>query len=367
MWRLGLTKESEEFLGEVLATIQVIVSNLKGDDVIPNGAFWLSNTHELYSFVSYAQQTILSNDTLSFEMSEEEFEEYLKLIAVVKEDFESLSYNIYNMWMKKMEKDLEKKAVSAVVLSQSLPGYMAPENSPFLSKVFSPANQYKMDDILSFFNNVYWSMKSYFIEQEVMHEVLVELLRFIDALCFNDLIMRRNFLSWKRGLQLNYNVTRLEEWCKGHEIQEASVYLCHLFQAAKLLQIKKNTPEDIEIIYEICYALRPNQIQKLISQYYVADYETPISPDVLQAVADRVKSSGDAGTQELFELVSTDGYFNDPFRTVSLRPFSRVEAYVPAWLTLPVIRRIVELVAKNATAQEALGDKERSSEPSISI
>lgn len=357
MWRLGLTKESEEFLGEVLATIQVIVSNLKGDDVIPNGAFWLSNTHELYSFVSYAQQTILSNDTLSLEMSEEEFEEYLKLIAVVKEDFESLSYNIYNMWMKKMEKDLEKKAVSAVVLSQSLPGYIAPENSPFLSKVFSPANQYKMDDILSFFNNVYWSMKTYFIEQEVMHEVLVELLRFIDALCFNDLIMRRNFLSWTRGLQLNYNVTRLEEWCKGHEIQEASVYLCHLFQAAKLLQIKKNTPEDIEIIYEICYALKPNQIQKLISQYYVANFETPISPDVLQAVADRVKSSGDAGTQELFESVSSEGYFNDPFRTVSLRPFSRVEAYVPAWLTLPVIRRIVELVAKNATFQATLGEE----------
>lgn len=353
MWRLGLTKESEEFLGEVLATIQVIVSNLKGDDVIPHGAFWLSNTHELYSFVSYAQQTILSNDTLSYEMSEEEFDEYLKLIAVVKEDFESLSYNIYNMWMKKMEKELERKAVSAVVLSQSLPGYMAPENSPFLAKVFSPANQYKMDDILSFFNSVYWSMKSYFIEHEVMNEVIIELLRFIDALCFNDLIMRRNFLSWKRGLQLNYNVTRLEEWCKGHEIQEASGYLCHLFQAAKLLQIKKNTPEDIEIIYEICYALKPSQIQKLISQYYVADYETPISPEVLQAVADRVKLSNDSTNQDLFELVSTDGYFNDPFRTVNLRPFSRVEAYVPAWLTLPIIRRIVELVAKNASVQES--------------
>lgn len=353
MWRLGLTKESEEFLGEVLAAIQQIVSTLKDEDVIPNGAFWLSNTHELYSFVSYAQQTIIANDTLSHEMSEEEFEEYLKLVAVVKEDFESLSYNIYNMWMKKMEKDLEKKAVSAVVLSQSLPGFMAPENSPFLAKVFSPGIQYKMDDILTFFNNVYWSMKSYFIEHEVMNEVIIELLRFVDALCFNDLIMRRNFLSWKRGLQLNYNVTRLEEWCKSHEIQEGSLYLSHLLQAAKLLQLRKNTPDDIEIIYEICYALKPIQIQKLISQYYVADYETPIAPKVLQAVADKVKANEGATNEDLFEMVSTDGHFNDPFRTVDLRPFSRVEAYVPAWLSLPVIRRIVELVAKNASAQEA--------------
>lgn len=352
MWRLGLTKESEEFLGEVLAAVQQIVSTLKDDDVIPNGAFWLSNTHELYSFVSYAQQTIIANDTLSHDMSEEEFEEYLKLVAVVKEDFESLSYNIYNMWMKKMEKDLEKKAVSAVVISQSLPGFMAPENSPFLAKVFSPGVQYKMDDILSFFNSVYWSMKSYFIESEVMNEVIVELLRFVDALCFNDLIMRRNFLSWKRGLQLNYNVTRLEEWCKGHDIQEGSAYLSHLLQAAKLLQLRKNTPEDIDIIYEICFALKPIQIQKLISQYYVAEYETPIAPNVLQAVADKVKTS-DGSSDDLFEVVATDGHFNDPFRNIDLRPFSRVEAYVPAWLSLPVIRRIVELVAKNASVLEA--------------
>ncbi|OVF11425.1 putative myosin [Clavispora lusitaniae] len=352
MWRLGLTKESEEFLGEVLSAIQQIVSTLKDDDIIPNGAFWLSNTHELYSFVSYAQQTIIANDSLSHDMSQQEFDEYLKLVAVVKEDFESLSYNIYNMWMKKMEKDLEKKAVSAVVISQSLPGFMAPESSPFLAKVFSPGVQYKMDDILSFFNSVYWSMKSYFIESEVMNEVIVELLRFVDALCFNDLIMRRNFLSWKRGLQLNYNVTRLEEWCKGHDIQEGSAYLNHLLQAAKLLQLRKNTTEDIDIIYEICFALKPIQIQKLISQYYVAEYETPIAPDVLQVVADKVKET-DGSNDDLFEIVATDGHFNDPFRNVSLRPFSRVEAYVPAWLSLPIIRKIVELVAKNASAQEA--------------
>lgn len=352
MWRLGLTKESEEFLGEVLSTIQIIVSALKEDDVIAHGAFWLSNTHELYSFVSYAEETIIANDKIVKDMGQDEFDEYLKLVAVVKEDFESLSYNIYNLWMKKIEKEVEKKAISAVVLHQSLPGFMAPEISPFLSKVFSPSVQYKMDDILSFFNSVYWSMKSYFIEQDVLVKVIVELLRFIDALCFNDLIMRRNFLSWKRGLQLNYNVTRLEEWCKSHDIPDASVYLHHLLQAAKLLQLRKNTAEDIEIIYDICYALKPVQVQKLISQYHVADYETPIAPHVLQLVAEKVKKSGSANTDELFELVSLDGHFEDPFRLVGLRPFSRVEAYVPAWLTLPVIRRIVELVARNAAVQD---------------
>ncbi|ODV83782.1 hypothetical protein CANARDRAFT_202443 [[Candida] arabinofermentans NRRL YB-2248] len=352
MWRLGLTSESEAFLGEVLSVIQSTVSSLKEDEVISHGAFWLTNTHELYSFVAYAQTTILANDSISRDMSDSEYDEYLKLVAVVKEDFESLSYNIYNMWMKKMQKDLDKKCISAVVLAQALPGFVAPESTAFLSKVFQSNQQYKMDDILTFFNNVYWSMKAYFIEQNVINEVIIELLKFVDALCFNDLVMRRNFLSWKRGLQLNYNVTRLEEWCKGHEIQEGSTYLAHLLQVSKLLQVRKGTPDDIEIIFDICYALRPAQIQKLIAQYYVAEYETPISPAVTKTLADKVKMQG--GDTNFLEPINSEGHFEDPFRHVDLRPFHRVEAYVPAWLNVPVIRRIVELVTKNATVQEQM-------------
>lgn len=351
MWRLGLTRESEEFLGDVLAAIQQIVGGLKEDHVIPHGAFWLSNTHELYSFVLYAEQSIIDNDSLSQEMSKEEFDEYLKLVAVVKEDFESLSFNIYNMWMKKMEKNLEKKAVSAVVLSQSLPGFMAEDNSPFLAKVFSPGTQYKMDDVLAFFNTVFWSMKLYFVEVGVRKTVIVELLKFVDAISFNDLILRKSFLSWKRGLQLNYNVTRLAEWCKGHELEEGSFHLNHLLQTAKLLQLRKNTIEDMDIIQDICFDLTPAQIQRLISLYHMADYETPISPEVMQTLANKVKQT-QGSNGDLFEVVSTDGHFEDPFRNVELRPFSRVEAYVPAWLVLPVIRRIVELVAKNASVTE---------------
>ncbi|KAH9445148.1 hypothetical protein Pst134EA_031873 [Puccinia striiformis f. sp. tritici] len=34
--------------------------------------------------------------------------------------------------------------------------------------------------------------------------------------------------------------------------------------------------------------LTPSQIQKLILQYHVADYENPIAPEILKAVASRV-------------------------------------------------------------------------------
>lgn len=352
MWRLGLTSASETFFGEVLNMMQELVTNLTDKEIVQHGAFWLTNTHELYSFVSYAQSAIVSNEEISKVMGESEYDLFLKLIADAREDFESLSYNIFNIWIKKMMSILEEMIVPAIVLAQALPGFAVPDSSPLLSKVFQNEPKFKMDDVLTFFNDVYWAMKSYYFEPEVVSNVIRELLKFVNAYCFNDLIMRRNFLSWKRGLQLNYNVTRVDEWCKGHNITDGSHYLSHLFQVSKLLQLRKNTPEDIDVIYEICYTLKPVQIQKLFSQYHVADYETPISPMITQGLAEKVKKS--KSSTDYFEPINKNSLFEDPFRQVELRPFNKIEAYVPARLNVPNIRRIVELATKNATAQEAL-------------
>lgn len=350
MWRLGLTSYSETFFGEVLSVIQNMVSELNDDDIITYGAYWLTNTHELYSFVSYAQSTVSANEEVAKTMGDEDYNMFLKLIADAKEDFESLSYNVYNIWMKRVMSILEKKVISAVVLGQSLPGFISQDASPLISKMFQKEPKYKMDDILTFFNNVYWAMKSYYFESFVMDTVIIELLKFVDACCFNDLIMRRNFLSWKRGLQLNYNVMRLDEWCKSHGIADALVYLSHLFQVSKLLQLRKNTPEDIDIIYEICHNLKPVQIQKLFQLYHVADYEIPIAPSITEGLANKVRSSGQT---DFLEPVNKDTLFEDPFRQIDLRPFNKIEAYVPARLNLPTIRRIIELSTLNAAYQSS--------------
>jgi myosin-5 len=51
----------------------------------------------------------------------------------------------------------------------------------------------------------------------------------------------------------------------------------------------KATMGDIEILFDVCWILSPSQIQKLITQYHNADYEAPMSSDILKAVAARVK------------------------------------------------------------------------------
>lgn len=46
---------------------------------------------------------------------------------------------------------------------------------------------------------------------------------------------------------------------------------------------------DIDILFDVCWILSPTQVQKLISQYHIADYEAPLKPEILRAVAARVK------------------------------------------------------------------------------
>lgn len=63
-------------------------------------------------------------------------------------------------------------------------------------------------------------------------------------------------------------------------------------QATKLLQLKKATMHDIEVVFDVCWLLTPSQINKLVSSYSTADYENPISPEILRAVATRVTAGG---------------------------------------------------------------------------
>jgi len=45
-------------------------------------------------------------------------------------------------------------------------------------------------------------------------------------------------------MQIQYNITRIEEWCKSHDMPEGTLQLEHLMQATKLLQLKKvNLPQ----------------------------------------------------------------------------------------------------------------------------
>lgn len=319
MWNNGFVKESERFLANVMQSIQQEVMQHDGDEAINPGAFWLSNVHEMLSFVFLAEDWYEQQKTDNYE--------YDRLLEIVKHDLESLEFNIYHTWMKVLKKKLHKMIIPAIIESQSLPGFVTNESNRFLGKLLQGNNTpaYSMDNLLSLLNNVYKAMKAYYLEDTIITQTVTELLRLVGVTAFNDLLMRRNFLSWKRGLQINYNITRIEEWCKSHEMPEGTLQLEHLMQATKLLQLKKATLNDIEIIQDICWMLSPNQIQKLLNQYLVADYEQPINGEIMKAVASRVTEKSD-----VLLLTAVDMEDSGPYEIAEPRVITALETYTPS-------------------------------------
>jgi myosin-5 len=361
MWNNGFVKESERFLANVMQSIQQEVMNHDGEEAINPGAFWLSNVHEMLSFVFLAEDWYEQQKTDNYE--------YDRLLEIVKHDLESLEFNIYHTWMKVLKKKLQKMIVPAIIESQSLPGFVTNESNRFLGKLLQGNNTpaYSMDNLLSLLNNVYKAMKAYYLEDTIILQLVTELLRLVGVTAFNDLLMRRNFLSWKRGLQINYNITRIEEWCKSHDMPEGTLQLEHLMQATKLLQLKKATLNDIEIIQDICWMLSPNQIQKLLNQYLVADYEQPINGEIMKAVASRVTEKSD-----VLLLTAVDMEDSGPYEIAEPRVITALETYTPscksqrsgslpvrisanpivAGLQTPRLKRLAEIVSSQAIAQQ---------------
>jgi myosin-5 len=227
MWNNGFVKESERFLANVMQSIQSEVNQHEGEDAINPGAFWLSNVHEMLSFVFLAEDWYEAQKTDNYE--------YDRLLEIVKHDLESLEFNIYHMWMKILKKKLHKMVIPAIIESQSLPGFVTNESNRFLGKLLqtNSAPAYSMDNLLTLLNNVFRAMKAYYLEDSIITQTVTELLRLVGVTAFNDLLMRRNFLSWKRGLQINYNITRIEEWCKSHDMPEGTLQLEHLMVRLK--------------------------------------------------------------------------------------------------------------------------------------
>lgn len=178
----------------------------KGEDCIMPGIFWLSNVHEILSFICLAESDVQQGiGPGSDEGRPLDWDTYERLITVVKQDLDSLEYNIYHTWMLEVKKKLQKMVIPALIESQSLPGFITSDGS---GRMFSrmlqgmQGNQQptaSMDDILNLLNKVWKCLKSYYMEESVMQQVVTELLKLIGQVAFNDLIMRRNFCSWKRG------------------------------------------------------------------------------------------------------------------------------------------------------------------------
>jgi serine/threonine protein kinase len=342
MWNNGFVRESEKFLANVMQSIQRTVMGTDYEKAVNVGAFWLCNAHQLLSFVILAEEYYHQKKIENFE--------YSRLLEIVKYDMESLEFNIYHIWMIALKKKMHKMIIPAIIETQSSPG-----GNGFFSNLLASSPATSTDNLLSLFNDIYKAMKAYGLEHSIITQTFTELLKLINATAFNDLIMRRNFPSWKRGFQINHNVTKIEEWCKNHDMPDCTRHLEHLIQATKLLRLKKSTQDDIEVIHDICWLLSPVQVERLLSQYAYEDHEVPINSKVMKHLSSLVTKSD----VPLFIAIQRDDC--GPYEVAEPRVITALETHAPSckhirWhqrqgltissgLETPKLKRIVEILS----------------------
>jgi myosin-5 len=73
------------------------------------------------------------------------------------------------------------------------------------------------------------------------------------------------------------------------------------------------------------HRLSPNQIQKLLNQYLVADYEQPINGEIMKAVASRVTEKSD-----VLLLTAVDMEDSGPYEIAEPRVITALETYTPS-------------------------------------
>lgn len=96
--------------------------------------------------------------------------------------------------------------------------------------------------------------------------------------------------------------------------------------------------------------LSPNQIQKLLNQYLVADYEQPINGEIMKAVASRVTDP----KSDLLLLPAVDMEDSGPYEIAEPRVITALETYTPSWLQTPRLKRLAEIVSAQAVLQQQL-------------
>ncbi|KAJ1536848.1 Myosin type-2 heavy chain 1 [Nowakowskiella sp. JEL0078] len=333
-----LSLHMQHLMGNVMKAIQSLTMKFEDDYV---SAFWLSNCYELLCVVRTAQDKEAREQTRrriqQGRRGEEESSEAERALDKLRGDLDYLLIEIYHGWVKELKKRLSHMIVPAVIENQSLPGYICKQSGGLWGKwgKSSAGTQFTIEQLLNFLSKLSKTMRCYYMEDSMTRQLLTELLRVIGVSAFNHLLMRRNFCTWKRGVQIQYNVSRLEEWCTSHGIAEATLHLQQLLQAAKLLTLNKTSPQDIETIFDVCFLLNPTQIKKLLSLYYAADFDSPLSPELLKIVASR------AVLNEKSDVLLLDLEQAPDFVKPNARTVDQVEKFVPAWMSLPNIAQAV--------------------------
>uniref|UniRef100_A0A674HNA2 Myosin VB n=1 Tax=Taeniopygia guttata TaxID=59729 RepID=A0A674HNA2_TAEGU len=216
-----------------------------------------------------------------------------------------LSIQIYQQLIKIARGILHPMIVSAVLENESIQGLSSVKTVGY-RKYSSNAGDicYSLDEMIHELNTFHSIMCDQGLDPEIIQQVFKQLFYMINAITLNNLLLRKDVCSWSTGMQLRFNISQLEEWLRGKNLQQsgAAQTLEPLIQAAQLLQLKKKTWEDAEAICSLCTALTTHQIVKILNLYTpVNEFEERVTVAFIRDIQTQLQGRNDP-TQLLLDF-----------------------------------------------------------------
>ncbi|MEQ2211443.1 hypothetical protein XENOCAPTIV_001238 [Xenoophorus captivus] len=133
------------------------------------------------------------------------------------------------------------------------------------------AETYTISSILQQLSVFHSAMSHHGMEQSLVKQAVKQLFFLVGATTFNQIMLRKDMCSCRKGMQISY----LEEWLKETELQSSGAIdtLRPLAQAAWLLQVNKSTNEDAKEITEKCTELNPVQVLHVSSTHFLMVFD----------------------------------------------------------------------------------------------
>ncbi|XP_071007374.1 unconventional myosin-Vc-like [Oncorhynchus clarkii lewisi] len=250
-------------------------------------SFWLSNTYHILSclkqysgeeeFMKQNSPRQKKNCLQNFDLSEH------------RQIFSDLAIRIYHQFISVMEKTLIPMIVPCMLEHESLQDISSMKPTGFRKRSSSIYEDQEVCTIYSLFQQLslyHSTMSQHGMEEGLVRQAVKQTSFLVGADTLNNILLRKDMCSCRKGMQIRCNISHLEAWLKEKDlVQGTMATLKPLCQAAWLLQVNKTTDDDIKDITEQCSELSPVQIVKILNSYTPTDdFEKRVAPSFVRKI-----------------------------------------------------------------------------------
>ncbi|KAF5304800.1 hypothetical protein FQR65_LT07817 [Abscondita terminalis] len=247
--------------------------------------------------------------------------------------------------IKFLSEKVQPLIVPAILEHEEIPGISGNKLSGFRGRLSSlrdetPGQQKPTEALLQELTTYYKILTFYGVDMVVISQIFKQIFYFICASSLNNLLLRKELCHWSKGFQIRHNLSHFEMWTREKELDEQAIQktLQPIVQAAHLLQARK-TLEDVESVCEMCSALKPLQICKILNLYTpVDDYEQRVPEEFIKQVQIRLKERSSLGEQQALLMdIKFSFPVSFPFNPSSI---CLEDIEVPEVLNLPMLEKL---------------------------